>query len=815
MVGLVLVSHSKSLAQALKEMLLRFYDDTLPVAVAAGSGDDGKDLGTNATAIIAAIEEVCGEDGALVLLDLGSAVLSAELALDLLDDALRSRVVLCSAPLVEGAIAAGAQIKIGASLSAVRAEAENALQQKVFHLGTDASSESQSVSVPAEERVPDAQITVRIEAEHGLHARPAMRIVQTVARFESDVQIRNLRTDGPSASARSLVAINCLEARQGDTVQITASGRDAVEAMAALQALHAENFGDPPAAQASDSSQRTRAVALDSDNVLRGEPLSAGVAIGPLCFAARESLNLPEASGAIDTKLEVAKLQNALSAVRQRLDESIALWKERSGDEDAGIMEAHRMLIDDSSLGDRAIGFIREEGLSSERAWQLASEKTVDAYRSLSDATLRERGRDIEDLSLQVFAELGFNAPLKIDLPAAPCVLAVPALLPSDVAHLDFKRIRGVIAESMGQTSHAAILLRSAGVPAVDGIASAKLRSVKVSVGLDGDAGEVWLDPTADQSRRFEGRENPKRASSYPLLYTKDGRRIEIAANVASASDGEAAANAGAEAIGLLRTEFLFLDRSEAPDEEEQTRSLLEILAKFLPALPVTIRTLDIGGDKPAPYLPMPVEANPFLGVRGIRLTLRRRDLFLAHLRTILRSTNGRPCRVMFPMVTDPSEIRRAREILQQAHEQLVAEGMPHAWPVEVGMMVEVPAAAINARAFVGEVDFFSIGTNDLTQYTLAAERGHSQLREFSSALHPAVLRLISLVATTAKRYGKWAGICGEAAGDPQAARVFVGLGITELSMGASSIEGVRSTLQDSSYEDCRKLARDRLRTSV
>lgn len=814
MVGLVIVSHSRPLALALKEMLARFYDGAFPIAVAAGAGDDGNDLGTDAMAIVAAIEEVCRDDGALVLLDLGSAVLSAELALDFLDENTRARVALCSAPLVEGAIAAGAQINIGAPLEMVRAEAEKSLQQKITHLSKEEHARDGAIATPVEETRPDAQVSLRVDTLHGLHARPAMRIVQTAARFESTVQIRNLRTGAPAVSACSLVAINCLDARQGDTIQITASGKDALEAISALEALHAENFGDPLAeSSVKDAAPLPKSASVESDQLLQGESLSSGVAFGPLCFASRKELRLPAPSGPIDPTLEAARLQHALAAIRQQLDENISLLKEKSTGENAGILEVHRMLLSDPSLEERALGFIATEHLPAPHAWHRACEAAMAAYRSLEDVTLKERGRDIEDLSLQVLAQLGFHAPLLIDLPAEVCILVVPSLLPGDVARLDLSRISGVIAESIGSTSHAAILLRSAGVPVVDDLASSKLRSAHQVI-LDGDTGQVWLDPDPGLFEKLKlGKASAASASGLPLQ-TRDGRRIELAANVSNVRESVAAAKAGAEAIGLLRTEFLFLDRSEAPDEEEQTRSLQEILAGFPPELPVTIRTLDIGGDKPAPYLPMLAEANPFLGVRGIRLTLRQRELFRTHLRAILRSTDGRPCRIMFPMITDPSEMRRARDILSEVHQELEAGSAAHAWPVEVGMMVEVPAAAINVRAFVSDVDFFSIGTNDLTQYTMAAERGHPQLRQFSDALHPAVLRLISLVAATANRHGKWAGVCGEAAADPVAARVFVGLGIKELSVGASSLGRVRHTLEESMFVDCRRLAREQLRTS-
>ena len=291
-------------------------------------------------------------------------------------------------------------------------------------------------------------------------------------------------------------------------------------------------------------------------------------------------------------------------------------------------------------------------------------------------------------------------------------------------------------------------------------------------------------------------------------MHTRDGRRVELAANVTTAAEAAAAARNGAEAIGLLRTEFLFFDRVEPPTEDEQTDALRRIAAAMPAQVPVTVRTFDIGGDKPVPFLPVPPEANPFLGVRGLRLALRRRDLFLVHLRAILRAAHGHRFRVMFPMVTEVGEVRTARAWLHEAHEQLTHAGTAHAWPLETGMMVEVPAAALNARTFVQEVDFFSIGTNDLTQYTLAAERGHSQLIDYADALHPAVLRLVAHVAAVAARAGKWTGVCGEAAADPAAAGILIGLGVQELSVGVAALGRLRRLVGESSYERYRRNAR-------
>ena len=831
MVGLVLVSHSLALATALKETLRKLYADKAPpIAVAAGAGDHGAALGTDAPAIMAAIEEVgAAGGGVLVLLDLGSAVMSAELALDLLDPAWREKVVLCPAPLVEGAIAAAAQSSIGATLAEVRAEAEGALRQKVEQLGGSPLPEQGQTIPPAHDREPSSPpplgATFRIENVHGLHARPAMRIVQTAARFASVVEIQNLRTGAPPASARSLVAINCLDARLGDSVRVTARGADAAEALRALDSLHAEQFGDQPEnipAGREDHGNEPTAPDLANDRFPSGRPLSEGVAFGALFFARSQAPELPP-PGPVQPEVELARLRDALVSVRRQLEEDAAAVSTRFGRENAAILEAHRMLADDPALVDLAASFIRNDGLPAPHAWQQASRSAAEAYRQLEQPFLRERARDVEDLSLRVLRELGAVAPAKLDLPDTACILAVPTLLPSEIAALDLEKVQGILAESIGPTSHAAILLRGAGVPVVDGVDLARLhRSVApgAAAALDGATGEVWIEPDEATRRALDARRQQSNALAPssddgrpPLpLHTRDGRRVELAANVTTAAEAVAAARNGAEAIGLLRTELLFFDRLEPPTEDEQTDALRRIAAALPAQAPVTVRTFDIGGDKPVPFLPVPPETNPFLGVRGLRLALRRRDLFLVHLRAILRAAHGYRFRVMFPMVTEVEEIRDARALLHEAHAQLTRAGTAHAWPLETGMMVEVPAAALNARAFAPEVDFFSIGTNDLTQYTLAAERGHPQLVGYADALHPAVLRLVAHVAAVAARAGKWTGVCGEAAADPVAAGLLIGLGVQELSVGVGTLGRLRKSVGESSYEQNRRRARQCLR---
>ena len=837
MVGLVLVSHSRAVAVALQGMVGELYGGSVPVAVAAGAGEDGALLGTDATAIMAAVEELATTcDGVLVLLDLGSAILSAEMALELLDEATRAKVAVCGAPLVEGAVAAAAQCSIGAALESVRAEAEGALRQKTEHLGgpgeVPAAAEAPATDLPgAEER----QTDLLIENASGLHARPAMRIVQTAAGFRSTVEMRNLRTGGAAVSARSLVALTCLDARRGDSVRVSARGEDAAAAIRAMEALHAERFGDPPgdhapAGEAGESAVRRDDVSDEPTGTrpgaFRGKALSAGCAVGPLVVVTRATPTLPPmARATVDPTAEMARLRNALDAVRGELAGQIAVATQRFGAEQAAILEVQRTLAADPALVATAEGLIHDARtpLPAEHAWQRACQAAADAYRHLADPLLRERAGDVEDLEERVLRALGVDVGadarhLAFDEPG---ILLVASLRPTEVTALNPLKVLGIVAESVGATSHAAILLRAACIPVVDGVAVEALRGAAgKTVALDGDTGEWWIDPDAELRAAFEERrrrevaERDGEAGALPAgpVRTRDGRRVELAANAASVAEARAAVRAGAEGIGLLRTEFLFLDRADAPTEDEQTEALRTIAGEFPPGAPVTVRTLDIGGDKPVPFLPTTPEENPFLGVRGLRLTLRTPGLFVAHLRAILRAGHGRKFRVMFPMVTAVEEIRRARALLSAAHEQLVSTGQEHAWPMETGMMIEVPGAALLARRFAPEVDFFSVGTNDLTQYTLAAERGHQALENFSDAMHPAVLRLISLVTAAARRYGKWVGVCGEAAADPVAAGAFVGLGVDELSVGAGALRRVRRVLTELDAARAQVVARRCLR---
>jgi phosphoenolpyruvate-protein phosphotransferase len=456
-----------------------------------------------------------------------------------------------------------------------------------------------------------------------------------------------------------------------------------------------------------------------------------------------------------------------------------------------------------------------DEQLNPALAWHTAVTEIVDAYRLLEDPYLRQRAADVQDVGAQVIdALLGHDPQARIQIPT-PSILFAAELTPAETAQLELDKVLGLITMAGGPTSHSAILARAMGIPAVTGADPFLGRyPVGTLAGLDGTKGSIWIEPPPEIVQRLQAARlawQNERArlllASHQPAATRDGqRRVEVAANVANLQDVEAANKNGAEAVGLLRTEFLFLDRETPPGEEEQVSTLASI-GEVMGSRPVIVRTLDVGGDKALKYIDLPLESNPFLGVRAIRLSLRNPGLFLTQLRAILRAGARFNLRIMFPMVTDLDEYFQARELLSTAHQELETEGQVHRWPVETGIMVETPAVALLAAEFARQVDFFSIGTNDLTQYTLAAERGNASLAAFNDALHPAVLRLIQAVVRAAHEQGIWAGVCGELAGDPAAVPVLTGLGVDELSASPDRIPRVKAIVRAVSYSDAQDLA--------
>jgi phosphoenolpyruvate-protein phosphotransferase len=465
-------------------------------------------------------------------------------------------------------------------------------------------------------------------------------------------------------------------------------------------------------------------------------------------------------------------------------------------------------MLDDPALVEGALALLAR-GLPADQAVKEALEPFAAMLRDSPDPVFQARAADVNDVAEQVSRALHGKSSLPPP-PATPSILVARDLAPSQTAGLDRDLVVGFATEQGSATAHTAILARALGLPAVvgmEGIVDA-VQEGQPAI-LDGDSGTLLLDPAPEAVKEI-GAQVVAGSDPQPAA-TRDGRRLEIACNVANLDDAQRAAAAGADGIGLLRSEFLFLGRDTLPSEDEQVAMLEQVMAA-LGGRPVIMRTLDVGADKPLPALPQPHEMNPALGVRGLRLQLLRRpDLLRDQLRAALRVAAAHPLRVMFPMVSTLDEVRAAKRVLQEAHDSIKASGVvPAAMPV--GVMVEVPAAALSANLLAGEVDFFSLGTNDLTQYVFAADRTNPELASLADSLHPAVLRLIDMVVAGAHQHGRWVGICGEMGSDPWALPILVGLGLDELSVHPPMVARIKTRIRTFASRECSSIAREALK---
>jgi len=792
-VGIVIVSHSSTLATGVRELAAEMAGPDVRIELAGGLAEEGA-LGTDAVRVMEAIGRADSGDGVLVLMDLGSAVLSAETALDFLEPEQRESVLLCEAPLVEGAVAAAVAAKLGEPLAAVAQEARSGLQGKVAQLG--AGEAAAETAAPLEDA-----LTLRLEIRNplGLHARPAARFVQTAAGLDADVQVQNLTTGRGPASGRSLNGLATLGIRQGHEILVSAHGPQAAAALEALADLAKRDFDEQAAPAAPSATPPTPSAA---DEALAGFPGAPGTVFGPARHFRPLDPEIPAGSSG-DPEAEWQALRRALEQVRSEIRATRDSVAARAGDYSAAIFDAHLLFLDDEALLEPARHAIFDEDKNAAEAWRDAAEAVAAAYRGLDDEYMQGRAEDLTGVARQVVAALTGGA--AVATLSAPGIVVAADLTPADTASLDRELALGIATAAGSPTSHSAILARSLGIPAAVGLGETLLDVPEgADLLLDGDAGTVEVEPSeelvAEASQREAGREQATaaaRAAAAEPAVTLDGHRIEVVANIGSPDDVPAAIENGAEGVGLLRTEFLFLDRDSMPSEDEQVAAYTQI-AEGLQGRPLILRTLDVGADKPLRYVRQRAEANPFLGVRGIRLALEQPELLETQLRAVVRTAAEYPLKVMFPMVATLEEYRLAKAVLAS-----VSAGIE----LDVGVMIEVPAAALAAEQFAPEVDFFSLGTNDLTQYTLAAERGNAAVAVLADGLHPSVLRLIRTVAEAANAHEKWAGVCGELASDPAAVPLLVGLGIAELSANAPAIPAVKQTVREIDTESARELA--------
>ena len=660
MVGLVIVSHSARLAEGVAELARGVGGADLALAATGGLDLPGQPLGTDAMLVLRAIEAVYSDDGVVVLMDLGSAVLSAELALDLLPAERRAHVVLCEAPLVEGAVAAAVQARLGSPLPQVLAEARGgALAAKAAHLGAGTPEPAMEAAVNVagarDARSETHERRLRVRNAAGLHARPAAAFVRVAGRFgvgDADIALWNLTAGRGPVDARSINAVITLGVRQGDEILLTASGP---LAEAALDAL-ARTVGQNPESGTADAEpwaaqERLAGGSSRTSWPLRGIPASPGIAAGtvlpyPAAQPRGSVLAPPDAQpgpAAADPQAEWAALQAALARTAGQIRATRDAVAVRAGRAAAEIFEAQLLFLGDAALLAPVRSAIFEGRLSATAAWQAAVDRVAERYAALDDDTLRSRRADLVDVGRQVLANLaGAGLNLTPATFAGPGIVVARELSPTEAAHLDPDTVLGVCTALGGPTSHAAILARALGIPYVAGLGEAILALAEGALlAMDGAAGGVWPHPppdlvaecvqraAADRATRAEAR----LGSAEPTI-TRDGHRVEIGANIGSIRDAGAAVDFGADGVGLFRTEFLFGDRQEPPGEDEQV-AVYRATAAALGGRPLIIRTLDAGGDKPLPYLHMPVEANPFLGWRAIRLCLAQPEIFMVQLRAI------------------------------------------------------------------------------------------------------------------------------------------------------------------------------------
>lgn len=514
-----------------------------------------------------------------------------------------------------------------------------------------------------------------------------------------------------------------------------------------------------------------------------------------------------------DPKSEIEKLDQAIAQAKEQIEKLREIAAERMGEEEAAVFDAHFAFLDDPAFTGEMKNRIENQKKNAEAVCQDVTEEMGALMASLDDEYMKARADDIRDVGSRLLLILLGKQPFDPSLLTPGSVVIAEELTPSDTAQFP-EGVAGMVTAKGSKTAHAAIMARTLGIPAVLGLGS-KIEQIKDgdTIVVDGDKGTIQINPDQDVINRVRTQiEQQEKARALALKEAKaeaktaDGKRIQVFANIGSLSDIEIALKNHAEGVGLFRTEFLYLENDHWPTEEEQYQAYAKVLSSF-GERPVVIRTLDIGGDKELPYAKLPKEENPFLGHRAIRFCLANPDLFKTQLRALLRASVHGNLWIMFPMIENCSEIRQAKALLNECREELISEGVQVADKIPVGIMVEIPAAAIAADLLAKEVDFMSIGTNDLTQYTLAADRGNEQVAHLYDAAHPAVLRLVKMTCDAAAKANILVGMCGELAGDPSMTELLIGLGLAELSMSAGTIPEVKQQVRSTDTAEAKKLA--------
>ncbi|WP_070121758.1 phosphoenolpyruvate--protein phosphotransferase [Bacillus marinisedimentorum] len=557
------------------------------------------------------------------------------------------------------------------------------------------------------------------------------------------------------------------------------------------------------------------------DKKITGIAASSGIAIARAFRLENPEIKI-EKKPIASPEEEVKRFMDALDVSKQELEQIKTHAEKELGKDKADIFAAHLLVLSDPEMIDPVKDKIENEKVNAELALDEVASMFITMFEQMDNEYMKERAADIRDVTKRVQSHL---LGLEISNPSMiseEVIVVAEDLTPSDTAQLNRQYVKGFTTDIGGRTSHSAIMARSMEIPAVVGTKTATADIEKdVLVILDGLDGDVIINPDEETLKNYEQKQADFAAQKEEWAklkdqssVTKDGRQVELAANIGTPKDVQGVLNNGGEGIGLYRTEFIYMGRSELPTEEEQFDAYKTVVEK-MEGKPVVIRTLDIGGDKELPYLDLPKELNPFLGYRAIRLCLDEQEIFRTQLRALLRASAYGNLKIMFPMIATLDEFREAKQILLEEKDKLAAEGVNVSDSIEVGMMVEIPASAVLADQFAKEVDFFSIGTNDLIQYTMAADRMNEQVSYLYQPYNPSILRLVKMVIDAAHKEGKWAGMCGEMAGDTLAIPLLLGMGLDEFSMSATSILPARTQISKMTKKEAEELAEKALGMST
>ncbi len=842
-VGLVIVSHSEKLALGAVELAQQMAHNNTAIVAAGGLGNNI--LGTSVETIYHAIETVDSSDGVLILIDMGSAAFSTEMAIERLTEEQRGRVHLSYAPLVEGAVAGAVEAAQGSSLHKVRAVAEQTASKEMLeHIKpitqVEASAPVTAVAEQPEEPLPADALEKQYTLANpvGLHARPSSLIIHTAARFDAIVEIH---TNTSSSRADSMSGLLGLAARKGDVLRVRVGGPQAQAALDALDELIQANFYESTEAASSSPQIKEPAGAYappaQVENELVGIATSSGFALGPALLYTSHSVNLRTVErrtiDSTQVAAEQARLLEAIDATVAELQTLMQRLQQQIGAKEAAIFDAQILLLRDPRLL-RAANALIAQRFDAASAFAQVGEQNATQLASVKDGLLAERAVDIRDVTSRVVQHLGVSTTSHQDFSTlnTPVILIAHDLTPSDTAQLRQDMILGICTTQGGATAHTAILARALGIPAIAGLNETLLQRIHdgEELGMDAEKGILYVQPTSEilaslsqhvkeQTQRLTALKAAQHTQA-PLLLGE--QRIHLLANVGSAVEATAARQWGAEGIGLLRTEFLFASTQTMPNEAQQYTSYIQVFRAFLGDTksttrgPIVVRTLDAGADKPMPavqpFLSTTKEANPALGVRGLRVHLAHPELLEQQFRALLRAAQDEQVElhIMLPMLTTVEELRTVRTLFERVTTDLhISKAVP------LGIMIEVPASVVMAPELAQLADFFSIGANDLLQYTLACDRTNTALSTLYTPLQPSVLRLIRQVAEAGRNAGKPVAVCGEMASDPRLAPVLVGLGVTELSMTPNALPAIRAALTGRTLPELIELANRVCRAST